>query len=230
MKKIFFSSIFYFFLIFIFVLIFWVIISPNLRVKIFTLSSGIINNYYSIIIDNNLRSKNNLNLAINKLEQQIKLTDYITTKNKNSFLDNIYFNAKKIEKFIIKDEDYLKFIKVVEILIQKDPDIYNALIWEAKILNFKNIQPEKIINNIDQAINLSASDPEIYRFALNHTQKKNNELFSKYCSLYHKSFQGGSTLANNKSSFFRGLSLSNFLLGININEHNQKFYPINGVL
>ena len=81
-------------------------------------------------------------------------------------MDNIYYNAEKIEKFIIKDKDYLKFTNIIENLIKKDPDIYKAIIWQAKLLDLKNSDSEKIINNFDKAISLSSSDPTTYRYFL----------------------------------------------------------------
>ncbi len=47
MKKFIFSYIINIFLILIFIILLWTIFSPNLRSKIFSLSSGILNNYYS---------------------------------------------------------------------------------------------------------------------------------------------------------------------------------------
>ena len=172
MKKFFFSYVLNIFLVLIFILIFWIVFSANLRGKIFSLSRGLLNNYYSIVIDNNLRSKNNIELAIKKLEQQIKITDFLTSKGKNSFLDNIYYNAEKIEKFIIKDKDYLNFTNIVENLIKKDPDIHKALIWQAKLLDLRDADPEEIINKFDKAISLSSSDPATYRYVLDYLKKK----------------------------------------------------------
>ena len=229
MKKFIFSYVVNIFLILIFIILLWIIFSPNLRSKIFSFSSGILNNYYSIAIDNNLRSKNNIESAIKKLEQQIKITDFLTSKEKNSFLDNIYYNAEKIEKFIIKDKDYLKFTNIIENLIKKDPDIYKAIIWQAKLLDLKDSDSEKIINNFDKAISLSSSDPTTYRYVLDYLKKKNLDLFDKYCLAYQNSLQGGSSMQNNKSSFFRGNSLSNFILSLDLNKIDQEFYVLNGM-
>ena len=229
MKKFFFSYVLNIFLVLIFILILWIIISGNLRSKIFTFSSGILNNYYSIVIDNNLRSKNNIELAIKKLEQQIKITDFLTSKDKNSFLDNIYYNAEKIEKFIIKDKDYLNFTNIIENLIKKDPEIYKAIIWHAKLMDLKDENSETIINKFDKAISLSSSDPTTYRYVLDYLKKKKLNLFDKYCSAYQNSLQGSSSIQNNKSSFFRGNSLSNFILSLDMNKADQEFYILNGI-
>ena len=57
---------------------------------------GLINNYYSITIRQNLISgETSLNNVIDKIDQQIKVTDFITTKSKNTFTDNIYENLYK---------------------------------------------------------------------------------------------------------------------------------------
>ena len=96
MKKIFFSSL----AIIFFSIIIYITINSNFRRTILNLSSGLLNNYYSILIRQNLSSEENISKSIKILENQIKITDMITTNQKNSFIDNIYLNTYAIEKNI----------------------------------------------------------------------------------------------------------------------------------
>ena len=79
MKKIFFSSL----VIIFFLIIVYISINSNFRRTILNLSSGLLNNYYSILIRQNLGSEEGISKAITILENQIKITDIITTNQKN---------------------------------------------------------------------------------------------------------------------------------------------------
>ena len=56
------------------------------------------------MIKSNLSSENTVSKSIKILENQIKITDYLTTSQKNSFIDNIYYNLSIIEKNINNEE------------------------------------------------------------------------------------------------------------------------------
>ena len=176
---------------------------------------GLINNYYSISINNSLiLGTGSLNGIINKIDQQIKFTDYITSKSKNTFTDNIYENLYKIEEYVITDEDKESFSKVVRKLIDRDPNLYDALIWDAKLMSYKKSQKKKIIDQINSAIELSPANQEAYRFILDYSKKNNDEsLFNAYCKKYHLSQLGGKK--NKERSLFGGSSLTRFAIRIN---------------
>ena len=81
---------------------------------------GLINSYYSISIQNNLiLGTKNLNEIINKIDQQIKFTDFLTSKSKNTFTDNIYENLYKVEQYVNSDQEIDAFSKVVKKLIKR---------------------------------------------------------------------------------------------------------------
>jgi len=107
MKKIFFSSL----AIIFFSIIIYITINSNFRRTILNLSSGLLNNYYSILIRQNLSSEENLSKSIKILENQIKITDMITTNQKNSFIDNIYLNTYAIEKNIKSEKTTPRSVK-----------------------------------------------------------------------------------------------------------------------
>ena len=168
MKKIFFSSL----ILILFSIIIYVSLNSNFRRSVLNLSSGLINNYYSIIISGNLRSEEDISKSIKLLENQIKVTDFITSEQKNSFIDNIYLNLYIIEQNLISEKNFLALSKAVKKLIAKDPNIYDALIWNAKIMNIENKEQEKVYNQIDLAIKLSPASPKAYRFAIDYSKKK----------------------------------------------------------
>ena len=68
----------------------------------------------------------------------------MSNKSKNTFTDDIYGNLYLIEEFLNSDEEFEYFSKVIEKIIDKDPDIYDALIWKAKIMKHKNLDKKKI--------------------------------------------------------------------------------------
>ena len=192
---------------------------------------GLINNYYSITIQQNLiTGTSSINRIINKIDQQIKVTDFITTKSKNTFTDNIYDNLYKIEKYINYDIDMENFSKVVKKLIDRDPNLYDALIWDAKLMSYKKLENKEIIDRINSAIELSPASQEAYRFILDYTKKNNDKkLFDLYCKKYHTALLGGKK--NKERSLFDGSSLTRFAVqlenqidninlveGINLNE------------
>ena len=112
MKKSLFSYLTFYILLFSFITILYISIDSSFRRKIIGLSLGFFNNYYSITIQNSLVKENNLEKAVRKLERQIRISDFLTTESKNSFIDNVYVNAYKIEKFIKSDQDYKYFSNV----------------------------------------------------------------------------------------------------------------------
>ena len=78
MKKVFFSSL----LVLFFLILIYLSFNSNLRRSILNLSVGLINNYYSISVGKKLRSNEGIIKSIKKIEEQIKLTDFITTNQK----------------------------------------------------------------------------------------------------------------------------------------------------
>ena len=72
-------------------------------------------------------------------------------------------------KYVISNQDIENFSKVVRKLIE-DPNLYNALVWDAKLMSYKNFQ-NKNIDRINSAIDLSPANQEAYRFILDFTKK-----------------------------------------------------------
>lgn len=231
MKKFFFSYFFLTIFIIVFSIVTFLSIDSNFRRSFFSLSLGLINNYFNIVIKQDLiQPKPNINAAINKLELQIKVADFLTTKSKNSFLDNIYFNAYNIESFISEKNNYNYFSNTIQNLIKKDPKLYHALIWQAKLMNLKGSDKEKIIKNINEAIKLSPANLEAYKFILDYTREKEyNDLFNQYCVKYHESILGGETQKNAISSAFTGTTLSKFIIQIEPKKNKEEFYVIEGI-
>lgn len=209
-------------------------INSSFRRSVMGLPAGLINNYYSISIRNSLiLGEGSVSGIINKIDQQIKVTDFITSKSKNTFTDNIYENLYKVEEYINSDEDIENFSKLVKKLIDRDPNLYNALIWDAKLMSYRQIEKKKIIDQINSAIELSPANQEAYRFILDYA-KKNNEkiLFDTYCAKYHVALLGGKK--NKERSLFGGSSLTRFAIqigdkindlniveGVNLNEYQD---------
>jgi len=230
MKKNFFSYLFIFILTIFFLIVVYISFDSNLRRKILSLSSGLINNYYEISIEQSLLTTDpDINKAIKKLEEQIKVSEYLTNNSKNSFLDNIFLNARKIEKFINTDSGYRYFSGVVKKITEKDSEIYLAIVWQAKMMQINNSKDQDVISKINEAIELSPANLEAYKFALEYTFAKNkNNLFKKYCSMYHSSILGGSNVKN-KPFFLQSNSLSKFSLQIESNYSEEDFYIIDGI-
>ena len=224
MKKIFFSSL----VIIFFLIIVYISINSNFRRTILNLSSGLLNNYYSILIRQNLGSEEGISKAITILENQIKITDIITTNQKNRFIDNIYFNTYRIEEHIKSEKNLLSLSRAIKILIKKDPKIYNAIIWKAKIMSIERKNEEQIYNQIKSAIELSPANVEAYRFALDYYQEKDNiQKFDKFCKDYHVAFLGSYSIKNTLSRF-EETSLTRFAIQINGEKKNET-YIVNGV-
>lgn len=215
-------------LIIIFLIISLATLNQNLRKKIITNSLGIINNYYLITIEYSLKSKDNYQ-AINKLKQQIKISEFLINETKNSFLDNIYANAYKIEKFIKTKDEYLKFSEIIKKLISKEPNIYDAILWDAKLMLINNEDQKKIIKQIDRAIELSPINIEAYRFALDLSYKLDKkDLLKKYCFGYHNSLLGGRK-EKNIFSMYEGSYATRFAIQIISTNHNNEFINQEGL-
>jgi len=231
MKKFFFSYFFLTIFITLFSIVTYLSIDSDFRRKFFNLSLGFINNYFYIVIKQDLIQPNpNVIDATNKLELQIKITDFLTTKSKNSFLDNIYSNAYNIEKFTNKENDYKYFSKVIENLIDKDPKLYHALIWQAKLMRLNNSKKENIIIKINDAIKLSPANLEAYKFILDYAQDiENKSLFDQYCTMYHESVLGGENQKNTPPSAFTGTTFSKLILQIEPKKKKENFYIIDGI-
>ncbi len=219
MKKIFFSSL----ILISLIIIIYISLNSNFRRSILSLSSGLINNYFYISINNNLNSEKSISKSIKLLERQIKFTDFLTTNQKNSFIDNIYLNLYLIEENLITEKNLLSLSHSVKKLISKDPNIYDALIWNAKIMNIENKDKEKIYEQIDQAIKLSPARNKAYRFAIDYSKKNNDRVkFEKYCKGFHKSFLGSHS-AKKKNSLFSETSLTRFAIQINTDQDIDRY-------
>ena len=224
MKKFFFLSI----ILLIFFIIIFITLNSEFRRSILNLSTGLINNYYEIKIKENLSTEEGVAKSINFLESQIKITNFITTDQKNSFMDNIYKNLGIIEKKIVSDKNLLSLSNSVKKIIKKDPKIYDALIWNAKIMNIENQKKEKIYDQIDSAIKLSPASAEAYKFAIYYSKKIGDEKkLKKYCEDFHSSFLGSQKIKNNISQFFES-SLTRFAVRISSNSKIEN-YLIEGV-
>lgn len=179
------------------------------------------------MISNNLRSEERISKSIELLENQIQVTDFLTTEQKNSFIDNIYLNIYNIEQNIISEKNFLALSNAVKNLIKKDPYIYNALIWNAKIMDIEKVKQEKIYDQIDLAIKLSPASPEAYRFAIDFSNKVNDKKkFEKYCNDFHNSFLGSKSIINRISKFSE-TSLTRF--AIQIKDKEIQKYIVEGV-
>ena len=71
------------------------------------------------MIRNSLGSNSGISKSVKILENQITFTDYITTSQKNSFIDNIYFNLYMIEKNLPSEDDLIVLSNTVKKLLQK---------------------------------------------------------------------------------------------------------------
>ena len=176
------KNYFLFFLITIFFLILIIVsINSNLRRTFFDLSVGFINSYYSLSIKINLESKQGVSYSLEKIDQQIKLTDFLTTESKNTYTDDIYESLKLVEGYLNSERKKI-FSKLLNKLIDKDPNIYEALVWKAKVMDYENYEKNKILSQIDKAIQLSPSQQNAYRFVLDYLNKKEDiEKFNYYC-------------------------------------------------
>ena len=232
MKKNFFSYFFLSVFIIFFFSIIYVSLDSNFRRNVLSFTTGLINNYYEISIKQNLNNSTpNIDKAIKKLDEQIKISDYLTNDSRNSFLDNIYFNAYKIEESISinSEKSYKYFSEIIKKLIRKDPNLYLAIVWEAKMMEINNFKNKEIIDKINQAIDLSPANIEAYKFALDYTFLKNKKnLFQKYCSMYHSSVLGGANIKN-QDSYLQSNSLSGFVMQILSKTSEEEFYLIEGV-
>ena len=102
MKKFFFSLIVGFF----FLIILYLSLNSDFRRSILSLSMALVNNYYSITINQDLKSENGFEKSIKRINQQIKITDFLTKNQKNNFIDNIYLNIYNVEKFASSEKDF----------------------------------------------------------------------------------------------------------------------------
>ena len=188
---------------------------------------GFINSYYSIMIKRNLASQENIINSIKKVEQQIKLTNFLTTKSKNTYTDDIYLNLKEIENYINSEEEIEYFSKIIKKLIDKDPNIYDAIVWNAKIMKYRNFEKDKIIYEINKAIELSPTRQIAYRFILDYLREKNDhQNFNLFCNKYHNSLLGGFKKKYQRS-LFKGTYLNRFALQIGSDLDN--IYIMEGV-
>ena len=237
------KNYFLFFLITIFFLILIIVsINSNLRRTFFDLSVGFINSYYSLSIKINLESKQGVSYSLEKIDQQIKLTDFLTTESKNTYTDDIYESLKLVEGYLNSEEEKKYFSKKLNKLIDKDPNIYEAIVWKAKVMDYENYEKNKILSQIDKANQLSHSQEDAYRFVLDYLNKKKDiEKFNYYCSLYHNAYLGGYKKKYLRSKF-NGSSLTRFALqigskneniylteGVNLNNFQEYYFTLNKI-
>ena len=222
-RKYFFSSL----IIFFFLILVLISINSSLRRNLFDITIGFINSYYSIMVKRNLVSEENVINSIKKVEQQINLTNFLTTESKNTYTDDVYLNLNEIESFISSQREIEYFSKVVKKLIDKDPSIYDAIVWNAKIMEYKSFDKDKIIDEINKAIELSPTSQMAYRFILDYLKEKNDDKnFNIYCGKYHKSLLGGYKKKYQRS-LFNGTYLTRYALQIGSDQDN--IYIMEGI-
>ena len=133
----------------------------------------------------------------------------------------------EIEGFINSQREIEYFSKVVKKLIDKDPFIYDAIVWNAKIMKYQNVDKDIIINEINKAIELSPTRQTSYRFLLDYLKEKNDEKnFNFYCKKYHNSLLGGYKKKYQRS-LFNGTYLTRYALQIGSDQNN--IYIMDGV-
>ena len=184
--------------------------------------------YHTMSIKSSLGYEPNIEEASNKLLKYIKFSEYFS-EGKNSFHSSIYEMAKFIENSISSKNEYLYLSEIVNSLIIKDPDLYMAKIWAAKISMLKNENKKIIFDYINQAIDLSPAREEAYRLALNFSFKLNEkELFNSYCKKYYTSNLGGSKPRFDETNFY-GYSISKFAIETIPAREEPKYYLAEGI-
>ena len=132
-----------------------------------------------------------------------------------------------IEKNLPSEDDLIVLSNTVKKIIAKDPNVYDALIWNAKIMSIENKQIQKIYDTIDAAINLSPASDKAYRFAIDFSKKNKDQLkVKKYCEDFHASLLGSYNVKNDISRFSES-SLTRFAIEIN-SEQKKEIYIIEG--
>ena len=128
-----------------------------------------------------------------------------------------------VEKYINSDEELDAFSKVVRKLIERDPYLYDAIIWDAKLKSYSNSETKEIIDQVNSAINLSPANIEAYRFILDYAEKNDDrKLFNTYCKKYHSAYLGGKK--NKERSLFNGSSLTRFAVQLGNQVENINWY------
>lgn len=202
--------------------------NSNFRRNVLLYSLASVKFYHTVSIKSSLGSNPNIEEASNKLLKYINFSEYFS-EGKNSFHSSIYEMAKSIENSITSKNEYLYLSEIVSNLIKKDPDLYMAKIWAAKISMLKNENKKIIFNYLNQAIDLSPAREEAYRLALKFSFKLNEkELFNSYCQKYHNSNLGGSKPRFDDTNFY-GHSISKFAIEILPKSDNTKYYTVEGI-
>jgi len=214
-------------LTFIFFLVF-ISFNSNFRRNVLVYTFAGAKLYHTISIKSSLGSEPNIEEASNKLLKFIKFADYFS-EGKNSFHSSIFEMAETIENAAITKNEYLYLSEIVSRLIKKDPDLYLAKIWAAKISMLKNENKKLIFDYLNQAIDLSPAREEAYRLALNFSFKINEkELFNTYCKKYHNSNLGGHKPRFEDTNFY-GYSISKFAIEILPEDKEVKYYTMEGL-
>ena len=218
--------------IFLILIIFFFLISisfnSNFRKKTLVYSLAGVKFYHTMSIKSSLGSEPNIQEASNKLLNFINFSNYFS-EGKSSFHSSIFQMAGFIENAAITKDEYLYLSEIVNTLIKKDPDLYMAKIWAAKISMLKNENKKLIFNYLDQAIDLSPAREEAYRLALNFSYKLNeNKLFNTYCRKYQDSNLGGSKPRFDDTNFY-GHSISKFAIELLPENKEVKYYTVEGL-
>ena len=182
--------------------------------------------YQKILIKSSLPD---VKKASDQLIKFVKVSDYLSSYGKNSFLVSVYQNAKIIEEKISSEEDYLYFSEVVNILTKKDPDLYDSKIWQIKIAIIKKDEDKKITELINSAVTLAPAREEAYRIAFSYYSKNNKKnLLNNLCRKYHNLNLGGSTSQYVQPNFY-GYTFSKFALETFPTTEDKKYYVKEGI-
>ena len=212
-------------LIFFFI---YISFNSNFRRNVLVYSLAGLKFYQTMSIKSSLGSTPNIEEASNKLLKFIKFSDYFS-KGKNNFHSNIYDMAGIIESSAVSKDDYLHLSEVVNSLIEKDPDLYMAKIWAAKISILKNQNQKIIFDYLNQAIDLSPAREEAYRLALDFSFNLNEKkIYDTYCQKYHNLNLGGSKPRFDDTNFY-GYTLSKFAIETLPEEEEVKYYTMEGI-
>ncbi len=150
-----------------------------------------------------------------------KLDRYIEVSNKFSrgrtyMFPGIYEATELVVSRAMTQNDYNQIQDVLKKLLNFDNRVYKLHVWYARALRDDDL--EEALKHIDTAIQISPSEEDAYREALNITQiNMNLELANLYCKKFKKEFLGGSKPLHFSTIFD---SFNNQKFSLNINSNN----------
>ena len=222
----------YFFYIFI-ILIFTSLITVTFNSKLRRLSFNYLINAYKVYmlvsVQNDLKKGTvNYDSAAKKISTFIQNSRKIAF-GKSSLLIGISDTIDLIESTIINEQDFGKFEKSLEELVELDPSLFNARVALAKSY-YSNGKTQQAKEQIFKALELSPINHETYRILLRiGTQNFNQKEIKNICKRYHEANLGG-IKERYKSSYFTGFNLNKFAVQINpSNNLREDIYPLSGI-